>query len=142
MNKERKATANKGFSLVELIIVIAIMAVLIGVLAPQYMRYVEKSRVSADTQLCDNVYQAINVAYLDPDITGKPVAPVTTTTLGASAATGDFWDEVYTTLGVADYAALKGKLKAAGASDIQYAISSDGSVTITNTNNTKTITIN
>ena len=31
---------NKGFSLVELIIVIAIMAILIVVLAPQYLKYV------------------------------------------------------------------------------------------------------
>ena len=43
-----KKTNNKGFSLVELIIVIAIMAILVGVLAPQYLKYVEKSRVSAD----------------------------------------------------------------------------------------------
>ena len=35
--KNEKKMNNKGFSLVELIIVIAIMAVLIAVLAPQYM---------------------------------------------------------------------------------------------------------
>ena len=52
MNKKQKSLTNKGFSLVELIIVIAIMAVLIGVLAPQYLKYVEKSRESADLPRC------------------------------------------------------------------------------------------
>ncbi|MBO6205612.1 MAG: prepilin-type N-terminal cleavage/methylation domain-containing protein, partial [Lachnospiraceae bacterium] len=36
---------NKGFSLVELIIVIAIMAILVGVMAPQLIKYIEKSKV-------------------------------------------------------------------------------------------------
>ena len=48
MNKKQKSLTNKGFSLVELIIVIAIMAVLVGVLAPQYIKYVERSRKSSD----------------------------------------------------------------------------------------------
>nr|MCR4648880.1 type II secretion system GspH family protein [Lachnospiraceae bacterium] len=42
---------NKGFSLVELIIVIAIMAILTGVMAPQLIRHMEKTNVAADTQV-------------------------------------------------------------------------------------------
>lgn len=39
---------NAGFSLVELIIVVAIMAVLVGVIAPQWLKYVERSRRVTD----------------------------------------------------------------------------------------------
>ena len=58
---ETKKLNNKGFSLVELIIVIAIMAVLIGVLAPQYLKYVEKSRESADLQAIDTMVSAVEI---------------------------------------------------------------------------------
>lgn len=66
--KKQKSIGNKGFSLVELIIVIAIMAILIGVMAPQLMKYVERSRVSADTQVADTVRTAIMTAMLDPTV--------------------------------------------------------------------------
>lgn len=56
---------NKGFSLVELIIVIAIMAILVGVIAPQLILYIEKSRVAADTQYCDSIREAITIACSD-----------------------------------------------------------------------------
>ncbi|MDY4126518.1 MAG: type II secretion system protein [Lachnospiraceae bacterium] len=62
-----KKMNNKGFSLVELIVVIAIMAVLIGVLAPQFMKYVEKSRESTDIQNLDTCISAVRTYYADKD---------------------------------------------------------------------------
>ncbi len=60
--------ANAGFSLVELIIVIAIMAIAVGVMAPQLFKYVEKSNVSSDTQLADTVRTGVSLAIVDAEV--------------------------------------------------------------------------
>lgn len=39
-----------GFTLIELIIVVAVTAVLIGIIAPQFLKYVEKSKRAVDLQ--------------------------------------------------------------------------------------------
>ncbi len=59
---------NKGFSLVELIIVIAIMAVLIGVLAPIYLQYVERTKRTTDCTNIGMVLDACEVLAADPDV--------------------------------------------------------------------------
>ena len=53
----------KGFSLVELIIVMAIMAILVGIVASQVLPYMDKSRQSKDQQqlssVCTNLVSAV-----------------------------------------------------------------------------------
>lgn len=50
---------NKGFSLVELIIVIAIMVALVAMLAPQFVKYVQKSRDATVSDAAENVFSMV-----------------------------------------------------------------------------------
>ena len=122
---------NKGFSLVELIIVIAIMAILVGVMAPQLIKYIEKTNVSADTQLADTVKSAITTAMMDPsviaaDSTGIPcnTSWAEVSSLGGVTDVSKFKGAVYEILGF-DPASinnhLKSSAKGAGGT-VQYKI--------------------
>ena len=93
MKKELKNTKrknNKGFSLVELIVVIAIMAVLMAVLAPAMLRYVEKSRVQKDESAVSEVINAVNNALAEETINEKAAENQTVTVAtGAIGGTAD-----------------------------------------------------
>ncbi len=56
---------NKGFSLVELIIVIAVMAILVAVIAPNFIKYIDKSRKSKDIYTADQIARAVDIAFVE-----------------------------------------------------------------------------
>jgi type IV pilus assembly protein PilA len=85
--KNQKSMGNKGFSLVELIVVIAIMAVLVGVLAPQFIKYVESSRQSTDIQNVQALKTAIETEAVDAGSAGTLTSSSLTITIDASAKT-------------------------------------------------------
>lgn len=64
----RGLKSNYGFSMVELIIVIAIMAILAGALAPTLIKYVNKSRITADINTASEIAKATQLALVDKEV--------------------------------------------------------------------------
>ncbi len=64
---------NKGFSLVELIIVIAIMAILAVSIAMSVIQYLEKSRVAVDVHNAHLIRDALNVYTFPSNFQGRVV---------------------------------------------------------------------
>ena len=60
-----KKMNNKGFSLIELIIVIAIMAILVAIIAPNLTKYLGKSKSKTDAKNADEIAQQIQTAITD-----------------------------------------------------------------------------
>ncbi|MFI3237946.1 MAG: type II secretion system protein [Lachnospiraceae bacterium] len=105
---------NKGFTLVELIIVIAVLGILMVALVPQYITYVERARQSNDVQVAKNIEEALEIAVLDPqnefagvsfELTWNTSAggalTVNPTTSGVTGSTdiADILDDVHTVIG-------------------------------------------
>ncbi len=59
---------NKGFSIVELIIVIAIMAIIIALLVPQFIKHMERSREAKDLQDIETYKTTVETMVVDSAI--------------------------------------------------------------------------
>ena len=85
----------KGFTLVELVIVIAVIAVLAAVLIPTFSGIVQKSKVTADIQTCEAINNVIATAEsMDEVVAEMEANDISVTKLSATAANHKFfWDE-------------------------------------------------
>lgn len=121
-----KKMNNKGFSLVELIIVIAIMAILAGAIAPALIKYIDKSRRSSDVNNAQSIATAVSSALAKEDAYDAAVALIGTdvavSTLSTSSSDA-FVKEVADNLSPIPTV----KYKKDGATDFQISIFTDGS---------------
>lgn len=90
MKKTKKN--NKGFSLVELIVVVLIMAIIAVALAPQVMKWVNNSRVSSDVTSYETLVSDVQIALTDENTwksCGDKSIAITITSTGASSNNTD-----------------------------------------------------
>ena len=88
---------NKGFSLVELIIVIAIMAILAAAIAPALIRYIDKSRKADDVAAAETVNTAVNAALANEDAYSEVAGCMNGSSTVASATAGSSFTGTGTT---------------------------------------------
>jgi prepilin-type N-terminal cleavage/methylation domain-containing protein len=84
MKKAKAKNNNKGFSLVELIVVMAIMAILAVTLTPKLSQYIDKARQTNDREAVNAIYSAIRLGMMDDAVYATPKAGITTNGSGTS----------------------------------------------------------
>lgn len=122
--------SNEGFSLVELIIVIAIMAILVGVVALAVIPNLEKSRESKDLATLDSLVSGVTTALAnDPSIIAShPSGTLSIANVKSGATAGSLEEAVYQQLGDISSTKLVSGASGGAVPTVEYDVSGSKSV--------------
>lgn len=86
MIKKSNGKKKKGFTLIELIIVLAVMAIIALIAIPNFTAVRDNSKLKADKQSCETIKRTVLMLVSDETITGNGDAVITFDSTGKIAA--------------------------------------------------------